>query len=128
MLWAALNTGGLDHIDLRQTAKWNAFTAPWPTNGPTPGSTAATPNAASNSRSGYTPTITAATPHSAANHPPAAYLTCQVSTASAPSSVHLRRRLCAHGGKFASLSIGQCNIRRLFGLGVRLAVGRGCRG
>ena len=31
---------------------------------------------------GYTPTITiAATPHSAANHPPAAYLTSQVSTA-----------------------------------------------
>jgi hypothetical protein len=42
------------------------------------------PNAATSSLGGYTPTITiAATPHSAANHPPAAYLTCQVSTASA---------------------------------------------
>jgi hypothetical protein len=44
--------------------------APWPTNGPTPRSTAATPNAPKSSSPGYTPMITtAATPHSVANHP-----------------------------------------------------------
>ena len=52
MLWASSKTGGPDHTGHRQTAKWRGFTAPWPTNGPTHGSTAATPNAASNSRPG----------------------------------------------------------------------------
>src|SRR6185295_1295394 len=68
-------------IDRRPTARSRDFTAPWPTNGPTPGSTAATPTAAQSSRDGYTPTITtAATQHSRVNHPPAVYLTSQVST------------------------------------------------
>src|SRR5580693_1396525 len=70
----------------RPTEKWRDFTAPWLTNGPTPVFTPATPSAATNFPSGCTPTITtAATPHSAANHPPAAYLTSQVSTARSPS-------------------------------------------
>jgi hypothetical protein len=73
----------------RPTAKWRDSTAPWPTNGPTPGSTAATPNVAKSSPSGCTPTITtAATPHSAANHPPPAYLTSQVSTPRSAASLH----------------------------------------
>src|SRR5262249_51376237 len=67
--------------------KWSASTAPWPTNGPTHASTSAIPSAAPNFPFGCTPTITtAATPHSAANHPPAAYLTCQVTTASSGSA------------------------------------------
>ena len=80
--------GGIEHrrtrpTDHRPTEKWRDFIAPWPTNGPMPASTGTTQNAATNSRPGCTPTITtAATPHSAANHPPAAYLTSQVSTAS----------------------------------------------
>ena len=77
-----LSTAEPDLTGRRPTEKWSDSTAPWPTNGPTPVSTPATPNAATSSPSGCTPTITtAATPHSAANHPPAAYLTCQVSTA-----------------------------------------------
>src|SRR5215217_8061223 len=63
--------------------------------GPTPGSTAATPNAATNSRDGYTPTITtAATQRSRVNHPPAAYLTSQVSTPR-PAIVRYNRGLAA---------------------------------
>src|ERR1700760_522724 len=72
-----------DPIDRKPTARSNASTAPWPTNGPTPGYTPATPNAMPSTHAGYTPTITiAATPHSAVNHQPAVYLTSQVSTSS----------------------------------------------
>src|SRR5580693_8777382 len=79
----ASNTAAPGPTDHRPTEKWRDFIAPWPTNGPMPASTGTTQNAATNSRPGCTPTITtAATPHSAANHPPAAYLTSQVSTAS----------------------------------------------
>jgi transposase InsO family protein len=80
--------GNIEHRRTRPyrpqaNGKVERFHAPWPTNGPTPGSTATTPNAAMSSPPGYTPTITtAATPHSAANHPPPAYLTSQVSTPS----------------------------------------------
>src|ERR1700738_75728 len=78
---ARSNTAAPDPTDHRPTARWNASTAPWPMNGPTPGSTSATPNAAQSSHAGCTPTITiAATPHSAVNHLPPAYLTTQVST------------------------------------------------
>src|SRR5271156_6434155 len=80
---AASNIAVPGPIARRPTARWRDFTAPWPTSGPTPGSTAATTNAAQSFANGYTPTIaTAATPHSAANHPPPVYLTSQVSTAS----------------------------------------------
>src|SRR5690606_8755235 len=80
-LWATSSTGEPDRTGHRPTARWRDSTGPWPTNGPTPGSTPATPNDAPNSPSGCTPTITtAATPHSEANHPPAAYPTSQAST------------------------------------------------
>ena len=71
---ATSNTAAPAPTGPRPTARSNASTAPWPTNGPTPGSTAATPNAATITQPGSTPTITtAATPQSAANRPPAAY-------------------------------------------------------
>src|SRR5581483_6585758 len=77
------STGEPVHIGHKRTAKSSVSIGPWPTSGPTPGSTAVTPNAATSSSDGYTPTITiAATQHSKVNHPPAEYLTSQVSTTS----------------------------------------------
>jgi transposase len=81
MLSKALNIDGRDRTGPKPTAKSNDSTAPWPTNGPTPGSTSATLTAARSSHAGCITTITtAATQHSRVNHPPAAYLTSQVST------------------------------------------------
>jgi hypothetical protein len=80
--------GDIEHRCARLTghkppARSRDSTGPLPTSGPTLGSTPATNKPAGSTRAGCIPTIiTAATPRSAASHPPAVYLTCQVSTPS----------------------------------------------
>src|ERR1700754_5088306 len=80
----APDTNALGPTGPKPTARSNATTAHCSTNGPTPSPTSPKPTGAPPCPHGYTTTTITDTTPASADHPPAAYPTSRVRTASVP--------------------------------------------